>query len=142
MCGWRPSLLQPLSPAPWACSLALLQEVESLDIIFYDQHLQNEQAGGSSEGKPRGSLLATLIDIQMEFVAPYGELRGELKPPKVGCRLGWAPLRCRVGWERRYCWRAKSRNPRPAAWFVEVCVPLRWCDELGSQGVASQLAGV
>ncbi|KAL4442498.1 hypothetical protein ABPG77_005082 [Micractinium sp. CCAP 211/92] len=58
------------------------QEVETLDLIFYDQHLQKEQGGGGAEGGPRGSKLATLIDIQLEFVAPYGELRGEMQPPK------------------------------------------------------------
>lgn len=55
------------------------QEVESLDLIFYDQHLQRE---GGAEGGPAASKLATLIDIQLEFVAPYGELRGEMRPPK------------------------------------------------------------
>ncbi|KAL4447813.1 hypothetical protein ABPG75_005032 [Micractinium tetrahymenae] len=59
------------------------QEVESLDLIFYDQHLQTEQREGGAEGRPRGSQLATLIDIQLEFVAPYGELRGDMQPPKA-----------------------------------------------------------
>lgn len=62
--------------------------METLDLIFYDQHLQKEQGGGGAEGGPRGSKLATLIDIQLEFVAPYGELRGEMQPPKVGGRPG------------------------------------------------------
>lgn len=76
------------------------QEVESLDLVFYAEHLQQLEAqqqqgeegeeGEAARGADRdgfgGALrLATLIDIQMEFAAPYGELRRELKPPEVGC---------------------------------------------------------
>ncbi|KAI3425064.1 hypothetical protein D9Q98_008441 [Chlorella vulgaris] len=72
------------------------QEVESLDIVFYAQHLQQQaaaategdqqQQGEGGEGKDAlagVSRLPTLIDIQMEFAAPYGELRKELAPLKT-----------------------------------------------------------
>lgn len=78
------------------CTAAVPQEVESLDIVFYAQHLQQQaaaategdqqQQGEGGEGKDAlagVSRLPTLIDIQMEFAAPYGELRKELAPLKV-----------------------------------------------------------
>lgn len=51
------------------------QDVETLDLEAYNLHLTKD--GG-------GNKLATLIDIQQEFVRPYGELRRELVALKVG----------------------------------------------------------
>ncbi|PSC69358.1 transcription elongation factor SPT6 [Micractinium conductrix] len=64
-------------------------EVEVLDLLYYDQHLQQELAskaaadGGAADplDAPR-SRLATLVDIQMEFAGPFGELRKPLEPLK------------------------------------------------------------
>lgn len=82
----------------------LPQEVEKLELVYYDKHLQDEAAATGEAGALVGSRLATLIDIQMEFVSPYGELRTELTALKVGmgeglrarlrlCGVG-DPLRC------------------------------------------------
>lgn len=72
-------------------AMAQPEEVEKLELELYDRHLQEEAAAaaaaepdgedGDGEGKGRravGTKLATLIDIQFEFVAPYGEMR----PPR------------------------------------------------------------
>ncbi|GAB4816099.1 hypothetical protein N2152v2_003145 [Parachlorella kessleri] len=60
-------------------ALARPQDVESLDLEAYAAHLAGEGAGNK---------LATLIDIQQEFVRPYGELRHELAPPTAGRQAG------------------------------------------------------
>jgi hypothetical protein len=103
-----------------ACFLPFLaffppeQELELLDLVFYDQHLQREAAaaaggdaaaaaedGEGGEGAGAGgagaahSKLASLIDIQQEFVAPYGELRKELRPLEVrGQPRPWGRMPC------------------------------------------------
>lgn len=53
------------------------QDVEALDLEAYNQHLV------ASEGEAANKL-ATLIDIQQEFVEPYGELRHKRVALEVG----------------------------------------------------------
>jgi hypothetical protein len=50
-------------------------DVESLDLHKYNEHLMEK------ENKP--NLMSTLLDIQFEFLQPYGDLRPEVGPPKV-----------------------------------------------------------
>ena len=57
----------PAGPSP-------LQDVLALEMDVYAQHL-------SDMGKP--NMLARVIDIQYEFVSPYGELRYKPQHLKV-----------------------------------------------------------
>lgn len=50
-------------------------EVLTLEIDAYDQHLQEAGEAGDA-----GTLLSTLLDIQMEFARPYGDMRAPLEP--------------------------------------------------------------
>lgn len=55
-------------------ALARPQDVESLDLAAYNQHIESQEGGTNK--------LSTLIDIQQEFVMPFGELRREVVAPK------------------------------------------------------------
>ena len=59
-------------------ALAQPKEVTALQLNAYATHLDEQQ------NKP--NMLARLIDIQFEFVAPYGELRFRSQQLKVGRR--------------------------------------------------------
>ena len=85
-----------------------LQEVEALELAVYAAHLRDSVAaaggggmvdeegeeeegeGGEHAGQPKHMVgLGSLIDIQLEYVAPYGELRGEPQPLEVRQLEGW-----------------------------------------------------
>eukprot|EP00887_Chlorella_sp_A99_P000019 scaffold16.g19.t1 len=71
-------------------ALAHPHEVEALELGVYAAHLREagEDGGGEEEeeeeeeggGRRHAPGLPSLIDIQMEYVAPYGDLRPEFEP--------------------------------------------------------------
>jgi HHH domain len=60
-------------------ALARPKEVLALEIDAYDRHLRDQGLAG-----PAGTLLSTLIDIQMEFAGPYSDMRPTLRQLTVG----------------------------------------------------------
>ncbi|KAK9828928.1 hypothetical protein WJX72_002842 [[Myrmecia] bisecta] len=56
-------------------AMARPHEIEGLDLEQFDRHIRQDAPDGPSK-------LSTLIDISFELVQPFGEVRGELGPPK------------------------------------------------------------
>ncbi|PRW45415.1 transcription elongation factor SPT6 isoform A [Chlorella sorokiniana] len=69
-------------------ALSRPSEVEALQLDEYDQYLRDPEKAAAigvpqAEDDDRvGSRMATLVDIQAEFIRPYGDLRRPLEQPK------------------------------------------------------------